>query len=153
VLCEVLTGLPPHGEVPPTEALSRARQGDLAGALARLDGCGADPELVELARRCLSADPADRPRDGAAVAPAGPAYQPGVQERLRRLERERAAAQARAVEERRRRRVQLALVMTFVLAGLLVSGAGWWWIDRQGRAERSAQEALVEAPELQRQGK
>src|SRR5262249_37816357 len=67
ILCEVLTGLPPYrGE----NVQRQARQGDLADALARLGGCGAEAELVELCRRCLAAAPADRPRHGGEVAAA-----------------------------------------------------------------------------------
>ena len=40
----------------------------------RLDGCGADAELVALAKRCLAADPAGRPRDAGEVAAAVTAY-------------------------------------------------------------------------------
>jgi hypothetical protein len=43
---------------------------DLDDALARLEGCGADPELVRLARACLAADPAARPADAGEVAAA-----------------------------------------------------------------------------------
>ena len=60
ILCEILTGRPPF--VGPREAaLKRARRAELDDALGRLDGCGADLELIELAKRCLSADPAGRP--------------------------------------------------------------------------------------------
>lgn len=39
-----------------------------SNAAERLGGCGADPGLVALARRCLSPAPADRPPDACAVA-------------------------------------------------------------------------------------
>jgi serine/threonine protein kinase len=61
VLCAVLTGGPPFPGGDAGTALRRAAAGDLADALARLDACGADAELVALARRCLSHDPAGRP--------------------------------------------------------------------------------------------
>ena len=41
----------------------KAARGDLADALARLDACGADAELVALAQDCLAPEPEDRPRD------------------------------------------------------------------------------------------
>ena len=62
ILCEVLTGKPPFPG-PGAAALKKARRGDLEEAFVRLDGCGADAELIGLTKRCLSADPAGRPAD------------------------------------------------------------------------------------------
>ena len=45
------------------EIIRKAMRGDLADALARLDGCGAEAELIALAKDCLAAEPEDRPRD------------------------------------------------------------------------------------------
>jgi hypothetical protein len=62
ILCVTLTGQPPY---------TRARQvlaGDLTEAFARLDGCGADAELVGLAKACLAPAPEARPADAAEVA-------------------------------------------------------------------------------------
>ena len=64
------------------EILRKAARGDTADALARLDACGADAELVALARDCLAAEPEDRPRDAGVVAERITAYLAGVQERL-----------------------------------------------------------------------
>src|SRR5262249_49792438 len=58
ILCEVLTGKPPYVGRSPEEVRRKAANGDLADALARLDGCGADPELIALTKRCLPAEPA-----------------------------------------------------------------------------------------------
>jgi hypothetical protein len=62
ILCEELTGLPPftHLEQPLT--------GDVREAFARLDNCGADQELIDLAKACLAAEPEARPADAAEVA-------------------------------------------------------------------------------------
>ena len=48
--------------------------------------CGADADLVALAKDCLAREPEDRPRDAGAVAGRVTAYLAGVQERLRRAE-------------------------------------------------------------------
>ena len=97
ILCEILTGRPPFaGEHP----LEEARRGEVADALRRLDATACDPELADLARRCLDPDPARRPPDGQAVAAAVGAYLAGVQERLRQTEL--AAARAAAVRKQRR---------------------------------------------------
>jgi serine/threonine-protein kinase len=100
ILCEVLTGLPPYVGADGTAVLRQARRAELGDALRRLDGCGADEELVGLARRCLAPEPNDRPRDAGAVAKAVEAYLAGVEERARQAEVERAAAEARVEEAR-----------------------------------------------------
>jgi tetratricopeptide (TPR) repeat protein len=135
ILCAMLTGRPPFTAATPDKALRKAAEADLADAHARLDSCGADTALVELAWTCLSPEAAERPRDGAEVAQRVAAYQVGVQKRLRRAERERAAAEAReeqatarARAERRARHraaalaaVAMGMVATAVVAFVLVA--------------------------------
>ncbi|HEX8202497.1 MAG TPA: serine/threonine-protein kinase, partial [Isosphaeraceae bacterium] len=70
ILCEILTGRPPYDDPSSARVLERAAAADLADALARLEGCGADVELIGLARGCLAADPTDRPPHAGAVAQA-----------------------------------------------------------------------------------
>jgi serine/threonine-protein kinase len=146
ILCEILTGLPPHAG-DDSSILDRAARADLADALARLDACGADPELLDLARRCLAARAADRPRDAGALAAELTGYLESVEARLRQAELARVEAQARAEEEakrrvlseqlaveaqqraaaeRRRRRATLALAAA-VLALVVLGGSGVGW--------------------------
>ena len=68
ILCSILTGQPPFVGGNSLQLALQAARADLADAFARLDGCGADPHLVALAKRCLAAKPKDRPRDAAEVA-------------------------------------------------------------------------------------
>ncbi len=169
ILCEVLTGSPPYRGRETGELLRKAARADLGDAFARLDGCGAEAELAQLAKTCLAAEPAERPRDAGAVAAAMTAYLAGVQERLRRAELERAAAQARAEEaqaktraERRARRMTAALAAT-VLVAVTGAGAGalWYQHDQSLRAaehtrraantERDVTAALEEATALSKQ--
>ena len=112
-----------------SELWARARACDHAEALARLDGCGADGELVRLCKGCLAAGPPDRPRDAGEVAQAVAAYQAEVQVRLQAAERERAAAQARVEEarktaaaERQARRRALALAGAVLLLVVVIGG-------------------------------
>src|SRR5262249_56593392 len=70
ILCEVLTGRPPYVGRSPEEVRRKAANGDLADANARLDGCGADAELIVLTKRCLAAEAIDRPKDAREVADA-----------------------------------------------------------------------------------
>jgi serine/threonine-protein kinase len=143
ILCEVLTGQPPYIAAEDWQVYPKAAAADLAEAWGRLDGCGADAELVALARRCLAAEPGDRPRHAGAVAEAVTAYLTGVQERLRRTELERAAAAARAGEERKRRRMAVALAAA-VVGVLLLGGAVWWWVQRQAEERRRGVEAALD---------
>ena len=102
ILCEILTGSPAFTGRNSTEILRKAAEGDTADALTRLAGCGAEAELIALAKDCLAVEPEDRPRDAKVVADRITAYLAGVQERVHAAERERAVAVARAIEERRR---------------------------------------------------
>jgi tRNA A-37 threonylcarbamoyl transferase component Bud32 len=81
ILCVILTGQPPYTE--PGEVLA----GDVAGAFARLDGCGADGELVGLAKACLAPEPGARPADAAEVAARVRRYRDGVAARQAEAER------------------------------------------------------------------
>ena len=115
ILCEILTAEPAFvgrnsGEIQRTAAL-----GDTADALARLDACGADAELISLAKDCLAREAADRPAMASVVSERVTGYLAGVQDRLQRAELER-------VEERARRRVT-----TVVAAAVILAGSTWWW--------------------------
>jgi hypothetical protein len=89
IRCEILTGEPPYVGRSGEEVRRKAANGDLADATARLDACGADLELVGLAKVCLAPVATDRPKDAHAVADALSAYQSAVQERLEAANRER----------------------------------------------------------------
>src|SRR5262245_30551547 len=136
ILCQILIGRSPYcvNDAPhPPELFRRAREADLADAFARLDACGADAELITLAKSYLAPDPAARPRDAGVVAEQISAYQNAVQERLRQAELERAAAQAKAKEERKKRRWQLALAASVLLLLVGGSAAGFWYQQHQAR--------------------
>jgi serine/threonine-protein kinase len=152
ILCDILTGAPPFRGKGLMDLLTQAARGDLADACARLDACGADGELVRLAKACLAAEPGQRPADGAAVAAGVAAYLEGVQERLRQAE----IARARADAERRRRRAQLALLGSLLVLVLLGGGGAWLFqqreqtrareVERQQRAaDGAAAQAMAEA--------
>jgi tetratricopeptide (TPR) repeat protein len=142
VLCEILTGQPPFAGRNSQEVLRNAQHGNTTVAWTRLQQSGADRELVQLAQRCLAADKEDRPVHAGAVAEALTAYLAQVQERLRRAELERKAAEVRAAEERKRRRVAFRLGSIIALL-LVVLGLAGWWVDRsatQARTEREEQQ-------------
>ncbi len=154
ILCEILTGRPPYAGGAIDEVCRQAAGGDLTDAHARLDACGADEALRELAKRCLTADRAARPTDAGVVARDLAAYLASAQERLRQAQVERAAAEARTHEarakakaERRARRLTIALAAAAVLL-LASAGGAWWQHDRVQQAQASqaaATDARVEA--------
>jgi serine/threonine-protein kinase len=160
ILCEILTGAPPFGRGALLDQLHQARDGDLGAATAGLDRCGADPELVRLAKDCLAVDPADRPADGCAVATRVAEYLAGVQERLRRAEVGQARAETRAEGERTRRRLAVGLAVA-VLA-VLALGAGTLLLVQHHRSEQAheqvrrqqaAESALARAADLRQEGR
>ncbi len=145
ILCEILTGQPPFAGRTVAEILKQAASGDVSDTSTRLDRCGADADLIALAKACLAPAREDRPVDAGAVANRVAGYQASVAERLRRSELERAAAEAREAEaqakaaaERYARRLTLGLVTTAALL-LILGGAGAWWL-RQQRLERQLEE-------------
>jgi tetratricopeptide (TPR) repeat protein/serine/threonine protein kinase len=135
ILCEALTGQPAYTGRSAPEVLRKAMRGDTADALARLDACTAEPELITLARESLATEPEDRPRDASAVAARMSAYLSGVQERLRAAELARVEADARAQEERKRRKLALAFAAA-VLALITIGGtsAAVYWQQKRDQA-------------------
>jgi tetratricopeptide (TPR) repeat protein/tRNA A-37 threonylcarbamoyl transferase component Bud32 len=148
LLAVILTGEPPFAAASVETTRVLAAQGDVADCHARLAACGAEPELVALCRRCLSPRPADRPADAGEVAQAVAALRAEADERARRAELDRAAAELQAAEQRKRRWIQAALGLTFTAAVVLVC-LGLWWADRRD-ARRRAEQALAEAAAVAR---
>jgi hypothetical protein len=145
ILCEVLTARPPYYGASRDDLLRKARRGDLAEALGRLDKCGADAALVQLCRQCLAPEREGRPRHAAVMVVRLASYQADVRERLRQAELERARAEVHAMWERKRRRLWAALVLaTF----LLLAGGTVWWEARQREALQ--REALNDGKEAER---
>ncbi len=151
ILCEILTGRPAYTGRSSREIMLRAREADHSEARARLDGCGADGDLVSLVHDCLAVDLGERARDAAAVAARLAAYTESLQERIRRAELGRAAEQARAEEarrtaaeaqakalaERRARRLTGALLASVLALTALGVGVYAWSVrQRQERLER-----------------
>jgi serine/threonine protein kinase len=62
ILCAILTGQPPYVAADAESTRQLAARARLEDAFTRLEGCGAEPELEALCRRCLSPEKSDRPR-------------------------------------------------------------------------------------------
>jgi serine/threonine-protein kinase len=123
ILCEILTGKPAFTGRSASETLRKSGRGEVAEAFARLEGCGAETELIILARGCLAPEREDRPQSARQVGARITAYLVGVQERLRQTELARVEAAARAEAERKRRKLTLGLAAS-LLALLTVGGGG-----------------------------
>jgi serine/threonine-protein kinase len=147
ILCEILTGQPPFtGEA--RDQIVLAARANLDDASERLAKCGADPEIVAVALKCLAADRAARFQDAGVVADAVTAHLSGIEASARRAEVAAAVARAKAEEEKisaarerstavaaksaHRRTIALAAVaLTGVAAGIVV-----WRREAAGESER-----------------
>ena len=122
IMCEILTGAPPYrGDT--GQMVVQAASAQLDDAYGRLDTCNAEPELIDLARRCLAPDPNARPEDGAAVARAIRSHQDQVEARMEasRIRRQesrvrRAAMGAEQARAATRQRAWMAVAAVVVLA-------------------------------------
>jgi WD40 repeat protein/serine/threonine protein kinase len=143
VLCTILTGKPPYSGAGADSVRLKAIRGETADALARLDACGADPELVALAKRCLAREREARPRDAGEVAAAVTAHLAAAEERARKAELDR----VRTEEERKRRRVQLTLaaaVLGLVALASVGTVVAFLWQRAEG-AKEAAESARGDA--------
>jgi serine/threonine protein kinase len=157
ILATILTGEPAFVGSSMLETIEKSACADLTEVMARLDQCSADEELIALSKRCLQANPEDRPADACEVAAAVAAYRASVEQRLRQAETDRAKAETRAVEQAKRRRiVQWAsgAIAAALLAGL---GVSLWQMnraitaERQTAEERDAKAKALEAETLAKQ--
>jgi tetratricopeptide (TPR) repeat protein len=139
ILCTILTGRPPYPGRASPELWRQAQSADLGAAWERLDVCGADPELVALARRCLAPRADDRPRDAGQVAGEMARYLASVQERLQQTRIRQAEAEVTAREERKRRRLAVVLAAAVVVLIVSASVFGLWYANEQARRDAQAQ--------------
>jgi hypothetical protein len=155
ILCEILTGQPPFTGTK-LEMQRQAMKGDLRDALGRLEKCGADAELMVLARCCLAPERVDRPPDADVVAQATAGHQERMRQRLRQAEIAQGQAQVRVEEERKRlllerqkRRHTLFLagaVLLVLCAGIIGTSVALvqaW--EQTRRAEQAEEGARAEA--------
>lgn len=133
ILCEILTGQAPYvGKS--TKALFRlAARGQMDEALQRLEHCGADAELIDLAKNCLEYEPELRPDNASKVADRMSDYFHSVETRLQQAELDR----TKLDEEKKRRHVSLALAATLIGSVLLAACCWIWMQSQQAEIDRS----------------
>ncbi len=153
ILAAVLTGRPPFLGATSESTRQMAALGQVQDCFARLDGCGAEPDLVALCRRCLSPKKEDRPADAKAVADDVAALRAAADERARqaeletvRVEGERQKVAVQAAEQRKRRRVQVVLAGAVVLVG---GGAAAFVVQQDKFAAEQRQQADLRAADDQ----
>lgn len=94
ILCTILAGQPPYIDIGTGKTLlERAKDGDIDDAYARLNACGADRELIDLTRKCLSPHKEGRPENADEVALEVARYIAGVEERRQQAELDQAKKQ------------------------------------------------------------
>ncbi|QEL14470.1 tetratricopeptide repeat protein [Limnoglobus roseus] len=128
ILCVILTGQPPFVGGSGESTRQLAAQGKVGDAFARLDRCGADPELVALAKRCLAVDPAERLLNGSAVA---------AEVARIRAEADQRAVQAEIARASANTRRRVLTISACVVIGVLTAGiaATVWQAVRATNAE------------------
>jgi serine/threonine protein kinase len=145
-LCAILTGKPPYVGDTKEEVKRQARKADLAGAYARLETCGADADLIKLAKRCLAVEPDDRPQNAGKVATAVTRYLGDVENRKITAEKKLAAVQATAAAQRRAWWLTVGLA---ACAGLLLLATGvasffkWQFSEAEVEGLKAKQDQLA----------
>ena len=137
LLCEILTGRPPYDSEDPAVALRQAADCDHEQALGDLETCGAEAELVALARACLSPAREARPADASEVAHRVEGSMHRVEERARRAEIKSAELKVKA-----RSTLVIAAV---VLLAVVLGGATWLSLANQRREHQQETADLANA--------
>jgi hypothetical protein len=143
LLAVILTGKPPYVGESFESVRVQAARGKLEDCYARLDACGAEPELIALCKKCLAFEPEERPSDAGAVAQAVAGLRSAAEERARTAERQQVAAAARSAERRKRRRLWIGAAVAVAVAavgGLLAVLA----VQRQANTDLADKKQLAE---------
>jgi tetratricopeptide (TPR) repeat protein len=154
ILCVLLTGKPPFVAADAESSRQLAARARLDDAFAWLDGCAAEPELIALAKRCLSAEQDDRPADAGVLAAAVGQLRQQAEDRARQAEMDRARVEVQAAEQHKRRRLLLVafgVVIAVLLAGVVGTTLGLIGAEQARREQARLKEQAEEARDLARQ--
>ena len=143
ILCAMLTGQPVFVVVDAESTRQLAANGRVVAAFARLDACGAEPEVLALAKQCLAVEPSERPANGYEVAK--------IVAKLRRDADERAkqAEIGKARSDTRRRVLTWSAIAVFAVlsAGVIAS---LLFAKRATDAEYVTSQQLVKTQDAER---
>ena len=140
ILCEILTGQPPYAAEDAQDLFRMAARGKMDECHQRLDDCGADQQLIDLAKRSIEPEVENRLRSAGELSKELSEYLQSVESRLRKAEVARAAEATKAIEQRKRRRVSTALAASVVML-FAMCGAGWIGMQVQAAQRADAGEA------------
>jgi serine/threonine protein kinase len=144
ILAVILTGRPPFVSTSPETTRVKAAQGDVAECFAKLDGCGAEPELIALCKCCLSPKQNDRPTNAEEVAIAVAEHRAAAAERARQAELD----SVKSAEKRKRRRTQFVLAAVGIVL-LAAIGVGSVLASLWRNAEEAKSKALAAQEETE----
>jgi tetratricopeptide (TPR) repeat protein len=160
ILCMLLTGQPPYTGKDADSVRIAAMRGKTEEAFTRLDGSGAEQDVIALCKRCLAFEPSERPATANEVAAAVVGLRQAADERVKQAEQNRRAAEVRADEQVKRRRLTLwaagavAVVLLLGVAGttlgLLHANRAWDLADakrKEVEGERDEKEKARRAEE------
>lgn len=118
ILCCMLTGQPPFDDKNSDNALMQSAMGLVQGAFDRMDSSGADSEIINLAKRCMSANRNERPLNGEAVAQEVAQIRADADKRAQQAELERAKTLVHAQGLQHRRRL-LQVIVAILFLGIV----------------------------------
>ncbi len=136
ILCAMLTGKAVFVGDDAETTRQLAAKGKVGDAYSRLDASGAEPEVIALAKRCLSVEPNERPANGYAVAREVAKLRADADERAKQAEIGKARSEVRSEELRKRRRLQLALTLTVITIATAGLAFAWWQNVQANRRSR-----------------
>tara|TARA_R110002072_G_scaffold167853_2_gene321406 strand:- start:5907 stop:8996 length:3090 start_codon:yes stop_codon:yes gene_type:complete len=142
ILCEILTGKPPYVAEDAGELIAMAAMAKLDDAHARLEASDSEPDMVDLATRCLMPAPAARPKSAEVVAKAVHQHLAAVESRVHEARVEAAEAKVRAASLKRTQKLGISLTVV-IAAGLMVSLWLWRVADTAAVNEGIARSAAV----------
>ncbi|HUQ68008.1 MAG TPA: protein kinase, partial [Planctomycetaceae bacterium] len=148
ILCEILTGKPPYVADNGAQVFRLASRGKLGDCYQRLDDCGADADLIALAKQCLELEPQDRPRNAGVLAERITGYLESVESKLRASELAKVDAQVRA-EELRRRQKQALRAGAAIAISLVIGIAASTWQAMRANSEAAHAELAAKQAKLQ----
>ncbi|MEZ6143139.1 MAG: serine/threonine-protein kinase [Zavarzinella sp.] len=153
ILTVILTGKSVFEAENAKATIAMAAAGNTQPAVERLQACGADQGLIDIALDCLEVNPEDRPPHAGKVATAVRNYQRSVEKQYRKTIAEKAAAATK--EQERRVRGKILRYGTSALVIILVAGIIGTTIGmvraNQARAQEDIQKkrAIANAQEAQ----
>jgi len=152
ILCELLTGTPCFTGSTDVQ-LRKAADADLDDAYRRIDASGVPAALIRLAKKCLSPEIEDRPRNAGVVSKLLTRFLATFEEQARRAQIDAAEARGKTAEERRAKRLVTGLAATIVITVVMVS-IGYWMHardqhDQMKRSQQAVFEALRDASRLE----